>query len=981
MKLFDPNLMETCSFLEEITRERASCLLAYVQCKGLVKWLKKTMHKLKELKVFVDLALMSAGDVPLMMDKVKCLHTAVTGYAPLIFELETNSGCKELLEYCQIVWKELESNSNLPKMLIDTNNELAWLKDIAKAQGSVEVTSFMQADAINSCGVYTIGKMAVENAFKLTVREEAGKRQKRDYTLVQLQDLTSRLMLVAGNTEKGNENVENFVTTFDGIMRLCNVYTKLCSAGCVLFHEWSVRCLCDVSKPVALILQFGQGKDIPTIKGFRSPKEDLKELVPELAKFMEKCLKQWLQHINDKRKQYIHLNYFTVDQLVILQTELVKVGTDQLPSNLVYPLISAVKKTCTHDDLVEAMISAKDDIADSKHQDKHKNGNAKESFIIHIEEEDEKRKTFKDELVKAGYDLELATKALDHVDPEDISEGIVWCMMNEDTAETVENEIGYSEVKAEGGESHFRGWNQSDTSLSAMINASVSKLTKRPDEGSEPLLNKLFTLWEQFLHSVTSSIQDYLSLEHLGLILKHLAAKDSRLIKRSLPPSFSVGEPNVLVCPSADVIVTTLSMYMRDRHQPLPQSDEILLCTDKTTKDEVDIFWRRAIFGRSCKLYCLMYADVLRYDVSEAAERCLDEYLKETHFSKDLNYQLIVICGSDNEYRSTIVSSLDKYKKQPLPINISRVREYVASKLRTEEDDNIGITPAACIDSERSTVRLIKSWRAGVGKSLFKTRQEEKLLALNKDIEVRRDVVSIPLHEKTVDMHNIIQKLLEYTHTPSEMTARLFHIDIAHEVENGVDNLLFNLCILECLTDMAGYVWRKSPTDIYLIENMPLLVEETNKRGKELHYVHAMLSFLPDLTCRSPKESLNVYKGIGIRPNDFKHSDQLFDTKMFRSPVFQRTFQYLLRLEHNVTFEGVHPHVSEGTPEMCLDILLRYCGIKDPSWSEIHHFVWFLNTQLETFEENSFVGPAADQHLPGFGTFLLRFLILMSRVS
>jgi hypothetical protein len=53
-------------------------------------------------------------------------------------------------------------------------------------------------------------------------------------------------------------------------------------------------------------------------------------------------------------------------------------------------------------------------------------------------------------------------------------------MMNEDTAETVENEIGYSEVKAEGDESHFRGWNQSDTSLSAMINASVSKLTKRP---------------------------------------------------------------------------------------------------------------------------------------------------------------------------------------------------------------------------------------------------------------------------------------------------------------------------------------------------------------------------------------------------------------------------------------------------------------------------------------------------------------------
>ena len=67
----------------------------------------------------------------------------------------------------------------------------------------------------------------------------------------------------------------------------------------------------------------------------------------------------------------------------------------------------------------------------------------------------------------------------------------------------------------------------------------------------------------------------------------------------------------------------------------------------------------------------------------------------------DLNYQLIVICGSDNEYRSTIVSSLDKYRKQPLPVNIARTREYIASKLRIEEEEPTGIIPAAFVDSER----------------------------------------------------------------------------------------------------------------------------------------------------------------------------------------------------------------------------------------------------------------------------------------
>lgn len=39
-----------------------------------------------------------------------------------------------------------------------TNDELAWLQEIKKAHGSVEVTSLMQAEAINDCGIYMIGK-------------------------------------------------------------------------------------------------------------------------------------------------------------------------------------------------------------------------------------------------------------------------------------------------------------------------------------------------------------------------------------------------------------------------------------------------------------------------------------------------------------------------------------------------------------------------------------------------------------------------------------------------------------------------------------------------------------------------------------------------------------------------------------------------------------------------------------------------------
>ena len=48
----------------------------------------------------------------------------------------------------------------------------------------------------------------LSNILKLTVQE--GKRELRNYTFSQLQDLQSRLMLVAGKAEKGSDNVDRF---------------------------------------------------------------------------------------------------------------------------------------------------------------------------------------------------------------------------------------------------------------------------------------------------------------------------------------------------------------------------------------------------------------------------------------------------------------------------------------------------------------------------------------------------------------------------------------------------------------------------------------------------------------------------------------------------------------------------------------------------------------------------------------------------
>ena len=58
-----------------------------------------------------------------------------------------------------------------------------------------------------------------------------------------------------------------------------------------------------------------------------------------------------------------------------------------------------------------------------------------------------------------------------------------------------------------------------------------------------------------------------------------------------------------------------------------------------------------------------------------------------------------------------------------------------------------------------------------------------------------------------------------------------------------------------------------------------------------------------------------------------------------------------------------------------------YCGIRDPSWAELRHFVSFLNIQLHDCELSAYCGLAAADILPGFLTFVVKFMIQMSTVS
>ena len=56
------------------------------------------------------------------------------------------------------------------------------------------------------------------------------------------------------------------------------------------------------------------------------------------------------------------------------------------------------------------------------------------------------------------------------------------------------------------------------------------------------------------------------------------------------------------------------------------------------------------------------------------------------------------------------------------------------------------------------------------------------------------------------------------------------------------------------------------------------------------------------------------------------------------------------------------------------------CDVHDPSWMELRNFLYFLNAQLEDCEKSAFCKAEIEPDLPGFKTFVVKFMLKMAKV-
>jgi hypothetical protein len=72
--------------------------------------------------------------------------------------------------------------------------------------------------------------------------------------------------------------------------------------------------------------------------------------------------------------------------------------------------------------------------------------------------------------------------------------------------------------------------------------------------------------------------------------------------------------------------------------------------------------------------------------------------------------------------------------------------------------------------------------KSGSGKSLYKRRRDEQLQEHTQSVISR--CVSLPLHEKTINLNYVTGNLLIHVEKPHNMNERIIHIDITNEVSS-----------------------------------------------------------------------------------------------------------------------------------------------------------------------------------------------------
>ncbi|XP_062457519.1 E3 ubiquitin-protein ligase rnf213-alpha-like [Rhea pennata] len=1008
------DLMEVKKTLSDITPEVMDFLKELLECarQGFTSWIKTIIKDKSEIPVFVDLASVSAGGNEKDIDRVRFFRNAMAASAPIVLDLCPTDGFKQFSAALSFIREAVGKDSNLTKNLRDTCNNKKWLQMVHDLHGSVERSSILQARSINGNGIFTISlpqkfkrkrsdtqgrhdaqhcqstlehgpcsDVVFSSAFQATLEDCISLRllkdgtesmsqaaQTRTYSLAQLTELQNKLMLIATKADQGREEVNRFLEILEKVETVGKLYLELLRVGNILFIDWEAEIYCDPEHRVKVYAEF-------SIAGIlvQSSRPILEEL-DGLCKAMEHCLVEWKKHLETQRNIYYHLNFFTARQLFYLCNQLARPQTDGVEP-CVLNMLSIIKHDVTKEDIEKALkqalmtpldsvdVSARDGESVTWH-----------NYVIRFPQ-------LIRSLAESGYEEAVAKAALQScLQQAPVTEQLLMDFAFEqgDDKELVEV---MSRLYEERKEAFLQKSRKFKTGNGEAGRGSFSALADdelvTSFESLPCIYDKVNLLWDAYCQKLSGLVSDkYIGLDVCGETLKQLAALEGTRVERSLPVGLEGGKPFLIMCKEEEMLLYMLSLYRHTEAAPLPTYDEVLVCTPDTEEEEVELIIKRALStgSQDRKIYSLLGAEKLVYKVSKQLE---SHFFRMVQLSSCPNYHFVIFCSA-KAHNSYVITAFDTYKAAFPCCSKAEIQAYLKRHLSVP----CGTAPVAQAFEEphQQNVKFVFSERAGMGKSLFVENTVRK---------VRSQLGATPLVHKTVRLmesaisfQTFLEELLSIEEFPTKTQPSIFHIDISPVVSKGLYRLLIELCILRHVQSPGGLVWKCKPSHLYLIE---YLVKErgissTRKREISSEMEEKFLDLFPTVKCVSPLRVLDLLQGLGSGPPVEMREEQ-FDQAKLRSEAFQRSYQYLSRYKQKekLDYFFFHPGTVEGTNEQCLRLLLDFCSKDDPSWMELSNFTNFLNFQLQMSEKSVFCSPVAGKEFQGFKTFVIKFMIAMSK--
>ena len=946
--------------LGQLSVSNLEVIRAIIDRVDFIKWVRSNLKNLNELKTFIDISLTTCGGNPVEIDRITCLSSVCINFAPLIFQIDENTNYETLIARCKQVIESVERNKELTKLLREVGENVKFWEEMKQSHGSVEETTLMQLDNIIKSGVFclkVVDSLNLSDIVSLSVDRDNG--EKRIYSLDQLREFHSKVMLVVSKSEQPRinaqtnsyENSHLFTYKLDTITEIATFVIKLSESGNQNFLEYQIY------------------------SDFQEPEDSLNETKQKLTSTLD----GWSNKVEESRNTHYFLNYYTMSQIVALQNGIKSFIDNNNVAELqqLYHLLGILNHEVTGECIQRALevvdicpegstsfrssLKTKQDFSKqslseviSTHYShigpaKPKNIPLSDSFS---NSDDTGSVEFPDQLSISERDLAKEVSEISELPLKLAIDGIIEMKQDE-----------YCNITKQS----LLEWcidHEVETDTTSIDEVSVVE--------SEAESFPLSSSTDKQVH-----VDTLIDFCHLSGVLEEVFHSCGNKMKaeRQLPYNMKSGTPNLVVLPSCEILEFVISLYMSDTGKlPLPYYHEVLICTGHTKLEEIDIFWRRALLipkKLNLYLFCIIGIENLPYDVAvTAVSRLRCHQQKQSIHESGSGYKLVLVCSEEKEEFSYMAAAFEDCKIPILTRSKSGdVKRYINQKvsplIRRANYQNR--ESAWEVDKERSRVRLVVSDSVGAGKSLYIRNLKSDMLSqgiVNED-ELEQAAVTVAIHGKQASEEHLTEQLLSRNICGVEHGI-MFHVDIASTVQFGIESILFKLLILGGICKSNGELWHCRQRDYYVIEMTLTSVQSTSSQFSR---------FFPNVQCVQPFDALETSANI--------HT-QTIDLIELGSEQYQRVTAYLKGMETGGNLDNFIFQQSEEFARIdhidCLNLSLKNCRIGQPSWAEVRNFTSFLDKQLSNCDNSDYCQSGImGKKWKGFKSFVVKFMLHMSR--